>query len=656
MHLFQSSFLQALGYALANSLWQTALVWLIYMSVTGLISMSAAAKYRIAVTAQLTGFVWFLITFQFYYRQYNNAWEHSGVNQVSQQIQTIATSNTDFSSQLINWMVKGEQFLPYLSLAYLLLMTFLSMRWFLGYRQTQMIRNNGLQKIPAEWRLFVKKIASQLGIKKEIRIFLSENITTPLTIGFLKPVILIPIASINHLTTDQLEAILLHELAHIKRYDYLVNILLSVVEISLFFNPFTQLLSRHIGKERENSCDDWVLQFQYNASVYAEALLRIAYLQTSPSLAMAASGKKKNELLLRVKRMIDKRENRFSYRKQLLALLIVTGIISSIAWLNPIRQYGNQQSNISVQNIAQKKKVQPYAIEPMAVSVDNPLFNPVFFLSKPLKEEMKRNIASAQKEIAETFASSASERASGFIESIPPMVAGALKMAAAEMSAQKTDYEKKVAELEIAKLNLEKSFHTDSLFMAPQMRAKIKEDISRSMKGMDTELKKAKLELERAIAMNAEVFFNKEKVQQDIRKAIESIEKLNEKNNLEKIVLNALKIPGLVFDEKRKHKEKTEAVAPVASEPEEITIPDLDKELNEGLHKEATIDDELTIAGPTIAISPIELRGLSRNQLQILKLISIKLMALKDSQQVKLIPVLIRDRKNEERKITIRLQ
>lgn len=655
MHLFQSSFLQALGYALANSLWQTALVWLIYMSVTGLISMSAAAKYRFAVTAQLTGFVWFLITFQFYYRQYNHAWQQSGANQLSQQIQTIVTSNTDFSSQLINWMVKGEQFLPYLSLAYLLLMAFLATRWLLGYHQTQIIRNSGLQKIPSEWRLFVKKIASQLDIKKEIRIFLSENITTPLTIGFLKPVILIPIASINHLTTDQLEAILLHELAHIKRYDYLINILLSVVEISLFFNPFTQLLSRHIGKERENSCDDWVLQFQYNASVYAEALLRIAYLQTSPSFAMAASGKKKNELLLRVKRMIDKKENRFSYRKQLLALVIVTGIISSIAWLNPIRPYSNPQSNSSAQNIVQKK-VQPYAVEPMAVSVDNPLFNPVFFLSKPLKEEMKRNIASAQKEIAETIAGGASEGAGGLIESIPPMVAGALKMAAAEMSAQKPDYEKQVAELETAKLNLERSLHTDSLFMAPQMRAKIKEDISRSMKGMDTELKKAKLELERAVAMNAEVLFNKEKVQQDIRKAIESIEKLNEKNNLEKIVLNALKIPGLVFDEKRKHKEKTEAVAPVASEPEEITIPDSDKDLNESLHKEATIDDEITIAAPTIAINPIELRGLTRNQLQMLKLISIKLMALKDSQQVKLIPVLIRDRRNEERKIFISLQ
>ena len=59
-HLFQSSFLQALGYAIANSLWQTALVWLIYISASRLLSMSAASKYRLAVAAQVTGFVWFV--------------------------------------------------------------------------------------------------------------------------------------------------------------------------------------------------------------------------------------------------------------------------------------------------------------------------------------------------------------------------------------------------------------------------------------------------------------------------------------------------------------------------------------------------------------------------------------------------------------------
>jgi len=111
-----------------------------------------------------------------------------------------------------------------------------------------------------EWRLFVQQLAQQLGIKKTVRIYLSGSITSPLTLGFWKPVILVPLASINHLTTKQVEAVLLHELAHIKRYDYLYNIILSVIEAVLFFNPFTQLISKQLKRERENCCDDWVLQ------------------------------------------------------------------------------------------------------------------------------------------------------------------------------------------------------------------------------------------------------------------------------------------------------------------------------------------------------------------------------------------------------------
>ncbi|OYX92028.1 MAG: hypothetical protein B7Y76_13415, partial [Sphingobacteriia bacterium 35-40-5] len=334
-HLFQSTFLQALGFAIAYSIWQTAIVWLLYLSITGLLHRtSAAIKYRIGVTAQIIGFCWFLLTFQFYYRQYSHAWQSSGTVSPGSDIQLLVSGNTDLASRIIHWMIRGEQFLPYISMAYLLLIVFLSVRWIMGYQQTQQIRFRGLQKMPVNYRLFVSRIAEQLGISRKIQVYLSDAVSTPLTIGFLKPVILVPLASINHLSTEQMEAVLLHELAHIKRYDYLVNILLSIAEISLFFNPFTQLLSRQIRKERENSCDDWVLQYQYNAGSYAEALLRIACLQTTPALAMTATGKK-NELLVRVKRMIDKKENQFNYRRQLLAFVLVTGILSSIAWLNP---------------------------------------------------------------------------------------------------------------------------------------------------------------------------------------------------------------------------------------------------------------------------------------------------------------------------------
>ena len=110
-------------------------------------------------------------------------------------------------------------------------------------------------------------------IKKKVALWLSEKIDVPATLGFIKPIVLLPIASINQLTTEQVETILLHELGHIKRNDYLVNLFVAIAETILFFNPFAVLLATHLKKERENSCDDFVLSFRNQPETYAKALL-----------------------------------------------------------------------------------------------------------------------------------------------------------------------------------------------------------------------------------------------------------------------------------------------------------------------------------------------------------------------------------------------
>ncbi len=278
----------------------------------------------------------------------------------------------------ITW--KLEQFIPYLSVAYIFLLVFLFFRFCKNYKNTQLIKSAGLQKMDVHWRLFVHNMASRLSIKQEVKIFISSIVNSPLTIGFLKPVILIPIASFNHLTTEQIEAVILHELAHIKRADYLYNLMIAIVEIALFFNPFTQLISRIIKKERENNCDDWVLQFQYNASMYAEALLQIAYLQTNPLLSMNVSGKNKGDLLSRIKRIIQPQKQTFNYRQQLLALLLMTGIFSCIAWYEPISN-SNQKITASSLVVKQEK------LAPLSITIDNPFFSPLSFFPKQLKEK-----------------------------------------------------------------------------------------------------------------------------------------------------------------------------------------------------------------------------------------------------------------------------
>ncbi len=386
----QSPFMQALGFAIINSLWQFALLWLVYFLINTAFKLSSHKKYSASLLLQITGFIWFAFTLVFYYHQCLN--ESTIVNEYANQaaISTINVTAGSTKATLFAWIIKTEQFLPYLSIAYLLLLVFLSFKWLHCYQFTQQIRQNGISKINVEWRLFVQRLSEQLGITANVKIFLSNKVKAPLTIGFLKPVILIPLASINHLNSEQMEAVILHELAHIKRLDYLINLLLSLIEATLFFNPFMQLLSRHIKRERENSCDDWVLQYEYNAATYAKALLKIATLQSAkPSFAMNAA-ENKDALLKRVKRMIEKSEKSFDYRHQLIALLFITIILSTISWLSP------HHNKVAISRI---NKLTPVKAEPLAAKVDNPLFNPVFFLADDNNKEMKQEIEKEVKHV-----------------------------------------------------------------------------------------------------------------------------------------------------------------------------------------------------------------------------------------------------------------
>lgn len=657
-HLFQSVFLQSLGYAIAHSVWQTALVWLLYISITGLLPIGAAAKYRLGVAAQTIGFVWFLFTFQFYYQQYHQVWQP--LKTAAENMQPITATGTGLLSGVLQWMLKGERLLPYISMAYLLLMIFLCVRWFMGYRQTQLIRYQGLHKMPAEWRLFVQKIAAQLNIKKNVRVFLSEQVSTPLTIGFLKPIILVPMASINHLSTQQMEAVLLHEMAHIKRYDYLVNILLSIAEIGLFFNPFTQLISKSIRKERENSCDDWVLQFQYEAPVYAEALLRIAYLQQAPALAMTATGKK-NDLLYRVKRMIEQKENRFSYRKQLLAFFIVTGILSSVAWLSPIKSSRNEQAIASqskkIKPATPTKKVQSYTVEPMAIRVDNPLFNPVFFLSKPLQAEVKKNVVAAEKELMNVEKTSPG----GIVNSFTPMIADALQQASLEMEKQqKHDWQKELAEMEKAKQELARVLSTDSALFTANMRKQFKQEINNGMKKVSADIEKAKAEMQKAFSVNVNI--DKTKITRDIQQAMDVVTDLD-KMGLDKLILQSLRSVEPLFKEEQQQlqkktprhrnnpekKELPEQMVPEETETKELIVVETPLETMVTTVPEPVVLNEMSLQKLVLLSRLAELSSLQQMKLAFAKLTKAK--------RIEKLPLVLKKRiREEEEKQVILLQ
>lgn len=288
----QSNFLQALGWAVLNSLWQLAFLWVSYQAIVFLFRIKkSAVKSSLATLLLFSGFGWFIYTF-ISLLAFNG---HPGA--------ATGLIDLEANADLRNWL---QATLPVASLIYLALLVLPIVQLFRNYRYVQLVRTTGLSKASLEWRLFVRNVAERMGINKAVKVWVSELVNSPVTVGYLKPVILLPIAAVNQLSPVQMEAIILHELSHIRRYDYLINLITRVIQSVLYFNPFVKAFSTIIGREREKSCDDLVLQFQYEPGGYAAALLTLekAAAFRVQSLAVAASGSKSSELLQRIESIL----------------------------------------------------------------------------------------------------------------------------------------------------------------------------------------------------------------------------------------------------------------------------------------------------------------------------------------------------------------
>jgi beta-lactamase regulating signal transducer with metallopeptidase domain len=183
---------------------------------------------------------------------------------------------------------------PWLVTAYFIILAIRSTRIFFSWYSFRQLYKTGLQKPSADLKVFTALTAHRLGIHKKVQLWLSNTISTPVVFGYFKPVILLPVALVNQLSMQQAEALVVHELTHIKVNDYLLNWFLSAVEIIFFFNPFVQKLCRHAKLEREKHCDTNVLYFGSNALLYAETLLLAAKIQREMKCwQLAAVGNKK---------------------------------------------------------------------------------------------------------------------------------------------------------------------------------------------------------------------------------------------------------------------------------------------------------------------------------------------------------------------------
>jgi beta-lactamase regulating signal transducer with metallopeptidase domain len=202
----------------------------------------------------------------------------------------------------------GRWLRPYCSsivTAWLFGVLLLVLRLAAGLVGAEQTRRRGLKPATESVQQSVLQVAERLGIRRAVRIFESSLAATPTVVGWLAPVILLPTSTLCGLTPLQLRAILAHELAHVRRHDYLVNLAQTVVEIVLFYHPAVWWVSRRIRQEREQCCDDVAIDLCGDPVAYARALALLEEQRAAPRLALAASGA---PLTSRVRRIVGRPE------------------------------------------------------------------------------------------------------------------------------------------------------------------------------------------------------------------------------------------------------------------------------------------------------------------------------------------------------------
>lgn len=258
----------------------------------------------VAVTAQLvlsacTFFIYFLSS--------------EGVGSFTGTIQGIADS---FGSENLKLIA------PWIFSLYMFIITGKLVKAIYSWYQFKYQFKTGLLKPAVDLKLFTEIKAHQFGIKRKVKLWLSTSVQTPVTFGYFKPIILLPVALVNNISVKQAETLILHELTHIRTNDYLLNWFLVIAETVFFFNPFITGLCKKIKLEREKHCDISVMSFEYSPALYAETLLLAERMkQLTPVFQLAAVSRKKH-LLQRIRFFSNEKVLNQSLRFNIVAPLI----------------------------------------------------------------------------------------------------------------------------------------------------------------------------------------------------------------------------------------------------------------------------------------------------------------------------------------------
>lgn len=208
----------------------------------------------------------------------------------------------------------------------------LSLRLVAGWHYLATLRRSADRAAARHLRPRLEALAAHMGIRRRVTVACSERVESPILLGWLRPVILLPASVIAGFPTRQLEMVLVHELAHVRRHDHLVNLFQTVVETLLFYHPVVAWVSRDVRLERENACDDLAVDTARDRVGYVEMLAALENLRHADfRLALAVND---GQVLTRIRRLLTPQGRRgFGMLGPLLAIVTTVAGITGISWL-----------------------------------------------------------------------------------------------------------------------------------------------------------------------------------------------------------------------------------------------------------------------------------------------------------------------------------
>jgi beta-lactamase regulating signal transducer with metallopeptidase domain len=319
---------EALGWTLIHSLWQSGIIALLLgFAFIALHQKSAHVRYLTASGAFIAVFGAAFTTF-FALLEFHEV--ASAPSSAVVPIYVFAEVENISKDSITAFEEYFSEHLPFIVSFWYVGVTFLMLRFLAAYAYTKRLKTYRVTPALPRIEDTAKQIAHDLGLTSQVYVAESPLIDMPMVLGALKPVILLPIGMMNGLSVKETESILAHEIAHIKRHDYLINLLQSFGEILLFFNPFVWWISSLIRKERENCCDDIAVAYTGDRLTYAKSLAAVEELR-QVRLAVAFGGQKKT-LLQRVKRIIEVPRKEASFADGILTSFFMLGFILLISF------------------------------------------------------------------------------------------------------------------------------------------------------------------------------------------------------------------------------------------------------------------------------------------------------------------------------------